>query len=55
MLKLSVRGKQVEIKAKYTRQSWLKLQTSYGCLFVAKMYFYIQWKYIHVQWKMFDI
>ena len=27
----------------------------YGCLFVAKIYFYIQWKYMYMQWKIFGI
>ena len=27
----------------------------YGCLFVAKMHFCIQWNYIYNQWKIFDI
>ena len=31
------------------------LSNRYGCLFVAKMYFYIQSKYIYMQWKIFDI
>ena len=30
-------------------------QHLYGCLFVAKVYFHIQWKYIYIQWKIFDI
>ena len=32
-----------------------QLPSNYGCLFVAKMDFSIQWKYIYIQWKVFDI
>ena len=40
---------------RFYQHTFHKKGIPYGCLFVAKIYFYIQWKYIYMQWKIFDI